>query len=74
MAAIFADTAQTTLVEQNRGVVPGDVATQAMAQADPMSIFGEDNIDKWNAAAFAPARPGAISLPRSVIDSIIKGE
>ncbi len=62
MAAIFADTAQTTLIEQNNGVRAGDAASQAAAKADPTQLFDEAQIDKWNEAAFKPARPGGGGL------------
>lgn len=73
MAAIFADTAQTTLVEQARGVAPGDVATQAAARIDPTQMFDEAQIDRWNEAAFKPARPSFSSgLPADFLNDLLK--
>ncbi len=68
MAAIFADTMQTTLVEQvsadrNKQLasIGGDVASRAMASVeDPTEVFGEDMTAKWNAAAFAPRRGSSV--------------
>jgi len=56
MAAIFQDTAKTTLLEQSRAerLGPqsgGDAATAAMAQADPQEVFGEASRN-WAALAF----------------------
>lgn len=76
MAAIFADTAQTTLVEQNNNVRPGDMASQAAARVDPTQMFDEAQIDKWNEAAFKPARPGGLlgpSLPADFLNDLLKG-
>ncbi len=59
MASIFADTAKTTLQEQidaerkGGGIVAGgDAASLAIAQADPMDIFG-DVADNWAKMAFS---------------------
>lgn len=74
MAAIFADTANTTFAAQESpgaGVV-GDAATKATAAADPMSMFGEDKIDAWNRAAFAPTKPGLLASPLAL--DLLKGE
>jgi hypothetical protein len=59
MAAIFADTANTTFAAQegNSAHVPGDQATKAVAAADPMSMFGGDKVNVWNQMAFAPGIP-----------------
>lgn len=79
MAAIFADTAQTTLVEQNSGAqgVGGDRAAQAAARVDPTQMFDEAQIDKWNEAAFKPARPGGGllggGLPPDFLQDLLKG-
>lgn len=57
MAAIFQDTAATTLVEQadaERGKAPqggGDAASLAVAQSDPSELFGE-SARNWAALAF----------------------
>ena len=57
MAAIFQDTAATTLVEQadaERGKAPqggGDAASLAAAQSDPSELFGE-SARNWAALAF----------------------
>lgn len=65
MASIFADTAQTTFASQESSGagVAGDTATKAVAASDPMNMFGEDKIDAWNRAAFAPTRPGILNSP-----------
>lgn len=77
MAAIFADTAQTTLVEQNSGARPGgDRAAQAIANVDPTSMFDEAQIDKWNEAAFKPTRPTGLmggALPPDFLQDLLKG-
>ncbi len=59
MASIFADTAKTTLHEQveaeRKGgnvIAGGDAASLAIAQADPMDIFG-DVADNWAKMAFS---------------------
>lgn len=59
MASIFADTAKTTLQEQieaeRKGgsvIAGGDAASLAIAQADPMDIFG-DVADNWAKMAFS---------------------
>ena len=59
MASIFADTAKTTLQEQinadSRGsglIAGGDAASLAIAQSDPMDIFG-DVADNWAKMAFS---------------------
>ncbi len=74
MAAIFADTAQTTLVEQARGTMPGDVASQAAARVAPEQMFDEATIDKWNQAAFRADRPGPTGLPADFIHDLLKGD
>ena len=57
MAAIFQDTANTTLVEQadaERGKMPkggGDAASLAVAKSDPSQLFGEASRN-WAALAF----------------------
>ena len=56
MAAIFKDTAATTLVEQaaaerGKSSRPGDEASRVAAQNDPSDLFGE-SADKWAALAF----------------------
>jgi hypothetical protein len=63
MSAIFADTAQTTFAAQNSpgAHVGGDSATKAIAESDPVNMFGEDKVDAWNRAAFAPAKPGLLN-------------
>lgn len=63
MAAIFADTAATTLVEQSSTTpaAGGDAAARAAASLDPTDLFGDDKMDAWNRAAFAPSRPGLSS-------------
>jgi hypothetical protein len=73
MAAIFADTANTTFAAQegSSANVAGDMATKAAASSDPMSLFGEDKIDAWNRAAFAPAMPGLLNSP--LAHNLIKG-
>lgn len=70
MASIFADTANTTLVNQNNaghsqdGVVPmpgvamGDVAQRLAAAAEPEQLFGAEAAGKWAVAAFAPPLRG----------------
>jgi len=78
MAAIFADTAQTTLIEQQNGVRPGqDMAAQAAARVDPTQLFDEEQIDRWNEAAFKPSRPtGGLlgpSLPVDFLNDLLKG-
>ena len=76
MAAIFADTAATTLVEQARGVAAGDVASQAAARVDPTQMFDEAQIDRWNEAAFKPARPTGMlggTLPPDFLNELLKG-
>lgn len=76
MAAIFADTAQTTLIEQQNNVRPGDMAAQAASRVDPTQLFDEQQIDKWNEAAFKPARPGGLlgpSLPADFLNDLLKG-
>lgn len=65
MASIFADTAATTYREQES---PGtshaaDPAARAVAVADPVELFGENRIDIWNKAAFAPSKPGLMASP-----------
>jgi len=74
MAAIFADTAATTLQEQARGVMPGDAAAQAAARAAPEQMFDEATMDKWNQAAFQPARPSHAAVPASFINDLLKGD
>lgn len=66
MAAIFADTANTTFAAQegNSAHVPGDMATKAAAAADPMSMFGGDKVNIWNQMAFAP---GAVTRSDTVL-------
>lgn len=72
MAAIFADTAQTTLVEQQNGVRPGqDMAAQAAARVEPTQLFDEEQIDRWNEAAFKPARPGGLLGPSLPVDFLL---
>ena len=56
MAAIFQDTAATTLQEQaaaerGRPVAGGDAASLAVANSDPQSLFGEA-ANNWAALAF----------------------
>jgi hypothetical protein len=74
MAAIFADTANTTFASQESpgASVVGDSATKAAAAADPSSLFGEDKIDAWNRAAFAPSKPGLLHSPLAM--DLLKGE
>ena len=74
MAAIFADTANTTLQEQARGVMPGDTAAQAAARAAPEQMFDEAQIDKWNQAAFQSSRPGPTALPADFLHDLLKGD
>lgn len=74
MAAIFADTAQTTLQEQARGVMPGDTAAQAAARAAPEQMFDEATMDKWNQAAFQTSRPGPAALPADFLQDLLKGD
>lgn len=77
MAAIFADTAQTTLIEQNNGVRAGDAASQAAAKVDPTQLFDEAQIDKWNEAAFKPSRPGGLlggGLSADFLNDLLKGD
>lgn len=59
MAAIFADTANTTFAAQESpgAAVVGDAAAKAIAAADPMNMFGGDKINAWNQMAFAPGIP-----------------
>ena len=73
MAAIFADTANTTFAAQegSSAHVAGDMAAKAAAAADPMSMFGEDKIDAWNRAAFAPSKPGLLNSPLAM--DLLKG-
>lgn len=57
MAAIFQDTAKTTLQEQaaaERGkmISGGDTATQIAREADPAELFGESS-QNWAALAFS---------------------
>jgi len=59
MASIFADTAKTTLQEQvdaeRKGgnvVAGGDAASLAIAQSDPMDLFGEV-AENWSKMAFS---------------------
>lgn len=78
MAAIFADTAATTLVEQNNNVRPGgDRAAQIAAQVEPTQVFSEEQIDRWNEAAFKPSRPGGGllggGLPPDFLHDLLKG-
>lgn len=59
MAAILADTAKTTLVEQDssRASQPSiDHASHIVSEADPVDLFGEEAQMKWNALAFSPAK------------------
>ena len=74
MAAIFADTANTTFAAQegSSAHVAGDMASKAAAAADPMSMFGEDKIDAWNRAAFAPSKPGLLNSPLAL--NLLKGD
>lgn len=74
MAAIFADTAQTTFAaqESNGAAVAGDSATKAVAATDPLNMFGEDKIDAWNRAAFAPTRPGILNSSLAI--NLLKDE
>jgi len=74
MAAIFADTAQTTFAAQESpgAATVGDPAAKAAAAADPSSLFGEDKIDVWNRAAFAPSQPGLLHSPMAL--ALLKGE
>tara|TARA_B100000519_G_scaffold152456_1_gene133502 strand:+ start:420 stop:839 length:420 start_codon:yes stop_codon:yes gene_type:complete len=56
MAAIFQDTASTTLIEQaaaerGRPVAGGDAASVAVANSDPVSLFGEA-ANNWATLAF----------------------
>ncbi len=74
MAAIFADTAATTLVEQNNGVRQGDAASQAAARMAPEQMFDEAQIDRWNEAAFKPAGPVIGGLPPGFIHDLLKGD
>lgn len=68
MASILADTAQTTLVEQeSNGRAPtsgGDQAARVVSAYDPTEIFGEEQTIRWNEAAFAPRQrlPGVSGL------------
>lgn len=59
MASIFADTASTTLAAQESpsASVQGDQAAKAAAAMDPLDLFGDDKIDKWNRAAFSATLP-----------------
>ncbi len=59
MASIFADTASTTLAAQESPMasVQGDQAAKAAAAMDPLDLFGDDKIDKWNRAAFSATLP-----------------
>ena len=63
MQSIFADTAKTTLVEQqaadsNKRVVAGDRISQAVDQNDPTELFGEA-ANNWAALAFSEKKlPG----------------
>lgn len=70
MAALFADTANTTLMQQNSaghgrenagppvGMAEtyGDMATKVAASATPEQLFGEEVTSKWADAAFGPTR------------------
>ncbi len=69
MAAIFADTAATTLVNQDNNIQPGDAAAQAAARIDPVAAFPEEQVEAWNRAAFAPAKPTA--LPPGFVRSLL---
>ncbi len=73
MAAIFADTAATTFAAQESptSTVGGDAATRAAAAMNPMDMFGEDKIDTWNRAAFAPSQPGVLQSPLAL--ALLKG-
>ena len=59
MSSIFADTANTTMVmqESSAAAVAGDLATKQVASMEIEDLFGEDKIDAWNKAAFAPSKP-----------------
>ena len=63
MQSIFADTAKTTLVEQqaadnNKRVVAGDRISQTVDQNDPADLFGEA-ANNWAALAFSEKKlPG----------------
>ena len=63
MQSIFADTARTTLVEQqaadnNKRVVAGDHISQKVDQNDPSELFGEA-ANNWAALAFSEKKlPG----------------
>ena len=63
MQSIFADTAKTTLIEQqaadsNKRVVAGDRISQAVDQNDPTELFGEA-ANNWAALAFSEKKlPG----------------
>ena len=58
LSKILADTAQSTLMEQNsaesygESAMQGDAASRAMATADPIDLFG-DAADKWTSLAFS---------------------
>lgn len=67
---IFADTAMTTLQQQNqyesRGpAAPVGAVEMAIADAAPAALFGEDNAEKWAQLAFMDNRPGAIAKKSS---------
>lgn len=60
LAAILADTAQTTLQEQLNAEMMGSAPpgasreAQVVAQVDPVDLFGEEAASKWSDLAFMP--------------------
>lgn len=71
MSSIFADTAETTLLNQAQaghskpdsvggtGMVEmyGDQAAKVVAATDPVDLFGQDMAQKWSQAAFSSRKP-----------------
>ena len=57
LASIFADTAKTTLNEQNRAertnIVAADRMSQVVAESDPLDLFGNGVADNWEKLAFS---------------------
>jgi len=57
LASIFADTAKTTLNEQNRAersnVVAADRMSQVVADSDPLDLFGNGVANNWEKLAFS---------------------
>jgi hypothetical protein len=66
LASMLADTARTTLpamLEGDRSMQGGSAGGVEQITHSPEEIFGEETTSKWADLAFAPRRPGQISLP-----------